>query len=66
MGVLISIINEGWPPKSKFSVDDIPDLSGKVILVTGGNRGIGFEIVKVRRHSVRVERSAAEHHPRHC
>ncbi|KAF7980510.1 hypothetical protein HWV62_38024 [Athelia sp. TMB] len=55
MGVLISIINEGLPPRSKFSVDDIPDLSGKVMLVTGGNRGVGFEIVKaLLNHNAKV------------
>ena len=34
-------------PKSHFSADDIPDLSGKVMIVTGGNAGIGRETVKV-------------------
>lgn len=39
MGVFLSILAEQFPPKSKFAVDDIPDLSGKVMIVTGGNTG---------------------------
>jgi len=27
-------------PSSKFSVDDLPDLKGKIYLVTGGNAGM--------------------------
>ncbi|KAI0330505.1 NAD-P-binding protein [Cubamyces sp. BRFM 1775] len=36
-----------FPPKPKFSVDQIPDLTGRVVIVTGGNAGIGYETIKV-------------------
>ena len=32
--------------KGKWTKSDIPDLSGKVIVVTGGNSGLGYESVK--------------------
>lgn len=35
-----------FPPKPKFDVRrDLPNFSGKVVIVTGGNSGIGYEIV---------------------
>ena len=31
----------------KWTINDIPNLSGKTIIVTGGNSGLGFEAVKM-------------------
>ncbi|CCM05434.1 uncharacterized protein FIBRA_07653 [Fibroporia radiculosa] len=42
----MSILSQSFPPKAKWSAKDIPDLSEKVMIVTGGNSGIGRETVK--------------------
>ncbi|KAF8505261.1 hypothetical protein JB92DRAFT_2535202, partial [Gautieria morchelliformis] len=40
-------ISQQFPHKSKFvPARDIPDLPGKVTIVTGGNSGIGYHTVK--------------------
>lgn len=39
------LYDQSTPPKPTFSIDDIPDLVGKVVIVAGGNAGVGRENV---------------------
>ncbi|KAH9849462.1 NAD(P)-binding protein [Lenzites betulinus] len=50
-----AMLGQAFPPKPKFTVDQIPDLSGLVVIVTGGNVGIGYETIKVLlQHNAKV------------
>ncbi|KAF8758732.1 NAD-P-binding protein [Rhizoctonia solani] len=42
-------LSQSFPPKSLFLVEQIPDLTGQVIIVTGGNAGVGKETCKASR-----------------
>lgn len=44
-----------FPPKSKFGFDQIPNLEGKVVIVTGANTGIGkVTALELLKHNARV------------
>ncbi|TFY57871.1 hypothetical protein EVJ58_g6757 [Rhodofomes roseus] len=44
--VVVRIHKQCRPAEPTFNTDQIPDLSGKVMIVTGGNAGIGRQTVK--------------------
>lgn len=35
MGAFLSVVQQSFPPRPRWGVNDIPDLTGKVVIVTG-------------------------------
>ncbi|KAK9365523.1 hypothetical protein V1509DRAFT_632899 [Lipomyces kononenkoae] len=44
------MFSESFPPSPKFTENDVPNLTQKVFLVTGGSSGIGLELSRVLYH----------------
>jgi hypothetical protein len=42
-----NLYNQSYPPAPTFTEEDVPSQQGKVFVVTGGNAGVGFELIKL-------------------
>ncbi|PTB39322.1 uncharacterized protein TrAFT101_007882 [Trichoderma asperellum] len=42
-----NILTQGFPPKPTFTENNLGDLSGKVVVVTGGYSGVGYQLSKI-------------------
>ncbi|KAJ5219260.1 uncharacterized protein N7498_001359 [Penicillium cinerascens] len=44
---LSSMVTQYWPPPPTFTEKDVPSQQGRVFIVTGGNQGVGYELIKM-------------------
>lgn len=42
-----SMVTQYWPPAPSFTEKDVPSQAGRVFIVTGGNQGVGLELIKM-------------------
>ena len=47
----VGLLSQLFPPKPTWTAADVPDQTGKTVIVTGGNGGIGRETARVGLHS---------------
>ena len=55
-----------WLGQAEWSPKDMPDLTGKVVLVTGGNAGLGYDTIKVSTSSICHDKKEVDRDGRNC